>query len=113
MAARSKALQEQQSIIDQEKAERRIELMRIEDAKHQKLSEERWVAAGRPTAAQSIAKIKAFFAKPKPSPREHWGRVLAMPNPPHIAKQYAEEALGRSSEEALPQIQGEREPGMD
>ena len=63
----------------------------------------RWVEAGRPSAAESIEKMKELANKPKPTPYEHWKRVLENPNAPMIAREAAEEYMRRFS----------REPGQD
>jgi len=44
--------------------------------RYQQLSQERWEAAGRPPAEDSIAKMKSIANSPKPTPRQHWERVL-------------------------------------
>ena len=70
----------------------------------------RWIEAGRPPAEDSIARIRAIANSPKPSPREHWQRVLEMRNPPHDAKETAERYLSRFQvAERIPGEDDERE----
>lgn len=64
----------------------------------------RWEEAGSPSTEESIDKIRAILTTPKPSPREHWERVLRTPNAPRMAVEYARAALGKSSDEPLPEV---------
>lgn len=57
--------------------------------------QERWEAAGCPSAAESIARIKRINETPKPSAKAHWISVMYADNVPSISKQYAKEALAR------------------
>lgn len=68
---------------------------------------DRWIAAGRPSAAKSLARMKRIESQPKPTPAEHWRRVASMKNPPAMAYQHAIAYLTRIGEYT------EREPGQD
>lgn len=55
--------------------------------------------------AQGSAIIKAMheiLAKPKRTPKEHWRYVLSLKNPPHLAAEYAREALKHELIERIP-----------
>lgn len=67
----------------------------------------RWEEAGSPTAAESIAKMKAILRRPRPTTRQRWERILQDPHAPFISKEYAREALKRPREIL------DREPGSD
>ena len=55
--------------------------------------EERWKSRGSPTAEDSKELIKAIQGYTKPSPREHWRKVLATKGLPWISYQFAKDAL--------------------
>ena len=83
--------------------------LRIGSGRVWQRSFERWDAAGRPPAEDSIAKIKALsksasFMRPKPI--EHWLRVLAKPGQDPRTYETAKECLKRLG-------WSEREPGED
>lgn len=67
-----------------------------------------WVAAGKPTASASMAKIKAIDASPKRMPAEHWKSVLADSSLPPYSRESARAALVKIGHRIR-----EREPGED
>jgi hypothetical protein len=78
----------------------------------ERASHRRWLEAGSPTSTESIAKMKARMRTQKPTPREHWERVLRMPNPPRLAEEYARAALSRSTDVQV-RVPGEDDEALD
>jgi len=66
-----------------------------------KRSHERWIEANKPTAEDSLELIRAYDKAPKPTPREHWERVLKTPGLSMISYEYAKAALKKSSTEKV------------
>ena len=58
-----------------------------------------------PQGSAIIKMMHEILAKPRRTPRQHWEYVLNLPNPPHLAAEYARAALKREVVE--------REPGSD
>ena len=57
-----------------------------------------------------LAEIMAILGRPKPSPYEHWKRVLATPDLTDMAYKAAENYMARFATRSM---QVEREPGQD
>ena len=70
---------------------------------------DRWIDAGRPPASDSIAKMRAVSKSPKPSPREHWRRVLGNSTAPTEA--WTAFDFAKKYFERMPEV--ERQPGED
>lgn len=64
-------------------------------------SMERWLAAKSPTAADSMELIRAYHSAPKPTPREHWERVLKTKGLPSLSYLYAKRAIRKASGEPV------------
>lgn len=59
--------------------------------------------------AQKMAEIREILSRPKPSPYEHWKRVLKTPGLPDVTYRAAEDFMARRATQG----QAPREPGQD
>jgi len=58
--------------------------------------EARWIARGRPTAAQSIAKMRHMLRQPRITNLERAHLILAQDAPNMVAREWAEEYINRT-----------------
>ena len=109
MAARkNQAVQAQQDLEAAAKAEQQLERIRRYNEEQEKARHEKWVAAGRPSAAESRAKMRALTAIPKPTALAHWYKVLESTEATAMEKDIARRAIARLEGEVE-----ERVPGGD
>lgn len=57
-------------------------------------------AMATPAGARSMALIRQILSRPKPSPREHWRRVMETEGLPPIAYKFASDFLNKDKEAA-------------
>lgn len=77
-------------------------------AAEKKVFEEGWKkAAATPYGRQKLLEIKQILSAPKPTPDQHWRRVLKTPGLPEATYRMAESFFAKRSLEVM------REPGQD